>query len=126
MLAGAAALLERVREVTDASFELVPLSSEAPALMLDAAIAASAPRDLALVRSGVRVCPGWVERLRAAAHSDSTIASATPFGIRGAGISLLVPGKPGLAQRRQAGRGPFASVAPKSCTRRPRLLLRPA
>ena len=54
-----------------------PGASEAHALT--AAVTATAPADLAVVAPGTRVAAGWLERLKAAARSDSTVASATPL-----------------------------------------------
>jgi hypothetical protein len=42
---------------------------------------ASAPGDVVLVSAGTYVTSGWLERLRVAALSDSTIASATPLSL---------------------------------------------
>jgi glycosyltransferase involved in cell wall biosynthesis len=56
---------------------LEPKMSEARGLA--AALAATAPADVALLTAGTRVAAGWLERLRAAAMSDSTVASATPL-----------------------------------------------
>ena len=44
-----------------------------------AAIAAAAPADFALVGSPCLVGEGWLERLRAAAHADLDVATATPL-----------------------------------------------
>ena len=49
------------------------------AAAVNAAIAATSG-DLVVVAPGVLVGPQWLERLRAAAHCDSTVASATPLG----------------------------------------------
>jgi glycosyltransferase involved in cell wall biosynthesis len=50
------------------------------------------PADLVVVAPGVRVVAHWLERLRRAATSDSTVASATPFAI-GAGALPLFAGE---------------------------------
>jgi glycosyltransferase involved in cell wall biosynthesis len=55
---------------------------------LNAAIRASFPSDVALVVPGMGVMPGWLERLRAAATSDSTVASATPLSLGAGALEL--------------------------------------
>lgn len=55
---------------------------------VNAAADASLAADLVLVTPGVRVAADWLERLRAAATSDSTIASATPMSRGGGGLEL--------------------------------------
>lgn len=49
----------------------------------NAAMKMSSPSDVAIVAPGTRVTTGWLESLRAAALSDSTVASASPLS-RGA------------------------------------------
>lgn len=51
----------------------------APADALNAVIAASAPADVLLLRAGVQLGRGDLRRMRLAALSDSTVASATPL-----------------------------------------------
>ncbi len=55
----------------------------------NAAVHASCPADLALVRIGVEVASGWLTGLRAAALSDCTVASATPLSLGVGGVELL-------------------------------------
>jgi len=57
-----------------------------PADLIEALMRESAPADVALAFPGVRVADGWLGRLRSAALSDSTIASATPLCLGDAGI----------------------------------------
>lgn len=67
---------------------------------VNAAIRASAPADFLLLRAGLRAGPGELRRLRAAALSDSTVASATPLFVgRGRGSDLDVESQPGLLPR---------------------------
>jgi glycosyltransferase involved in cell wall biosynthesis len=47
--------------------------------VLGEVVRVTAPADLAVVLPGIIVAPEWLERLRRAAISDSTIASATPL-----------------------------------------------
>lgn len=47
--------------------------------LLNDAIQACAPSDIAFVVPGVQVDAGWLVRLQAAAYSDSTVASASPL-----------------------------------------------
>lgn len=46
---------------------------------VNAAIRASGAADVAIVRPGRELCDGWLEKLRDAALSDATVASATPL-----------------------------------------------
>jgi glycosyltransferase involved in cell wall biosynthesis len=50
------------------------------------AVKTSFPGDVIIVAPGMRVTAGWLEGLRAAATSDSTVASATPLSL-GAGAT---------------------------------------
>lgn len=50
-----------------------------PGEVLNAAIRATSPADVVLLTPGVRVHPGWLARLRAAALGDTSIASASPL-----------------------------------------------
>lgn len=56
---------------------------------VNAAARASYPGDLVLVTPGVHVTEGWLERLTAAATSDSTVASATPVSLSDGALSLF-------------------------------------
>ncbi len=53
---------------------------------LNTAVKTSFPGDVVVVAPGMRVTAGWFEGLRAAATSDSTVASATPLSL-GAGAT---------------------------------------
>ena len=94
LLAGTAAGIERVaaelaretRARTLLGLVAEP-DGEVPAISL--AIRASLPADVVLVAPGVRVADGWLERLRRAAVSDSTVASATPLSMGKGGIELF-------------------------------------
>jgi glycosyltransferase involved in cell wall biosynthesis len=67
--------------------ELDPKVGETAAV--NAAVDASFPGDVALVAAGVEVTHDWLPRLRAAALSDSTVASATPLSLGAGGVDLL-------------------------------------
>jgi glycosyltransferase involved in cell wall biosynthesis len=107
-LAGARPVLEGVAEQFAREpgrrglLELVlePGTSEAGALA--AALAATAPADVAFVAPSTRVAAGWLERLRKAAMSDSTVASATP---------LLLAAAPQHEPPRDAGADGFDELA---------------
>jgi glycosyltransferase involved in cell wall biosynthesis/GT2 family glycosyltransferase len=55
---------------------------------VNAAFAASAPADVIIVNSDVVVAQGWFEGLRDAAHSDTSIATATPLTNHGTIVSV--------------------------------------
>jgi glycosyltransferase involved in cell wall biosynthesis len=92
MLAGASASLEAI------AVELVTAMQDNTVLglaqaggqthVVNAAIRASSPCDLVIVAPGIRVTPGWLERLRNAAISDSTVASATPLSLGAGALEL--------------------------------------
>jgi glycosyltransferase involved in cell wall biosynthesis len=97
LIAGPAARVERAIEsapfgvrgqLNDLNvLELAPKTSETAAV--NAAMDASVPGDVALVAAGVEVTHDWLPRLRAAALSDSTVASATPLSLGVGGVDLL-------------------------------------
>jgi glycosyltransferase involved in cell wall biosynthesis len=66
------------------------LACDAPgeARCINLAARASRPGDLALLLPRVRVGAGWLARLRRAAMSDSTIASASPLLLRDGPVAL--------------------------------------
>lgn len=75
-------------------------ASAGPTAAVNAAIGASAPADVLLIRAGLSIGPRELGRLRAAALSDSTVASATPlFAGRGRGSDPDVESQPGLLPR---------------------------
>jgi GT2 family glycosyltransferase/glycosyltransferase involved in cell wall biosynthesis len=55
---------------------------------VNSAFAVSAPADVVLVNSDVVVADGWFEGLRDAAHSDSTVATATALTNHGTIVSV--------------------------------------
>ena len=64
--------------------------------------AAAAPADIALVSRGAKVGPRWLERLAAAARSDTTVATATALADHGGALSVPVHDRRGadaIAQR---------------------------
>lgn len=80
------------------TLELGVDSDEADAV--DTALRASFPGDVVLVRTGIEVAAGWLERLQAAALSDSTVASATPLSLGAGGVNLAEdPGLSALVAR---------------------------
>lgn len=64
---------------------------------VNTALAAAAPGDVVVVNSDCLVGPEWLTRLRAAAYSDSNIATATAFTNHGTILSLpdSLPPRPG-------------------------------
>jgi GT2 family glycosyltransferase len=48
----------------------------------------TSPADAVILNSDCEVAPGWFERLRAAAYSDTTIATATPLSNHGSIVSV--------------------------------------
>jgi glycosyltransferase involved in cell wall biosynthesis len=85
------------------------------------ALAASHPADVVIVACGVRVTAGWLERLRGAATSDSTVASATPFSVGARAFEIfddqrgeLVDSPPGGGDHRspppQRARGAVSAI----------------
>jgi glycosyltransferase involved in cell wall biosynthesis len=76
----------RLRERTISS--LVIEAGASQTRMATAAAQASAPADLVLVAPGVWVAADWLQGLRAAARSDSTVASATPLSLGSGGVEL--------------------------------------
>jgi glycosyltransferase involved in cell wall biosynthesis len=95
LIAGTAARIERIarelplhlRERTMLSLVLESNASETQAV--NAAARASFPSDLVLVAPGIRVTTNWLKHLRAAAMSDSTVASATPFSLGAGALELF-------------------------------------
>ncbi len=86
ILAGTSVALERIVHELGAAAEqraILGLISQGDTEVsaLAGAVRASAPGDVVLVSPGTYVSSGWLERLRAAALSDSTIASATPLSL---------------------------------------------
>jgi glycosyltransferase involved in cell wall biosynthesis len=94
LIVGSAEGVESIaRGLSDALRERVILTfvTEAGASktqMVNSAADASVPADLVLVVPGVRVAAGWLEALRAAARSDSTVATATPLSLGADGVEL--------------------------------------
>ena len=102
LVAGATDRVEQLaRELADQTADrtVIGLLTEPgnEALAVNAAIRASSLGDLALVAPGIRVASGWLEGLRAAATSDSTVASATPLSLGSAGVHLFGEGGVGDA-----------------------------
>lgn len=76
-------------------------ASAGPTAAVNAAIRASSPADVLLICAGLSIGPRELGRLRGAALSDSTVASATPlfFAGRGRGSDPDVKSQPGLLPR---------------------------
>lgn len=75
-----------------------------------------APGDVALLLEPVAVAPGWLEDLRAAAHADSNIASASAMTASGGPLSVADADRPGGDLSELA-----AAVAEQTLRLRPRL-----
>jgi GT2 family glycosyltransferase len=61
---------------------------------INRAFAAAAPADVVILNSDCIVASGWLEGMRAAAHSDSTIATATALTNHGTLVSVPERGAP--------------------------------
>jgi glycosyltransferase involved in cell wall biosynthesis len=83
-----AQLAHGIDEMPDVEIVGVALESDRPAA-LNGAIHASAPSDVVVVMPGIGVNAGWLERLRAAVLSDSTVASTTPLSVGYGGVELF-------------------------------------
>jgi glycosyltransferase involved in cell wall biosynthesis len=80
------ACLESVRAHTPATVECV--STAATAGAVDRALEGLAPADVVVLSEPCRVTPGWLERLRAAAHADSNTATASALADLGTPLAL--------------------------------------
>ncbi len=81
-----------------------------------------ASADVALLVAGVTVSAGWLERLRGAAVSDSTVASATPLSVGPGAIDITLGAEPGPTRaERGGGEQDAARVAGASLRTRPRV-----
>ncbi|HSZ14043.1 MAG TPA: glycosyltransferase [Solirubrobacteraceae bacterium] len=114
-------LLHDAGEIPGVEIVGMALESERSAA-LNAAIHASAPSDIVAVLPGVSVGAGWLQRLRAAALSDSTVASATPLSLGYGGIEIFereraVEPSPDRTARSFAGRS--LQLRPKIATMGP-------
>lgn len=87
------------------------------AASINAAITASAPADLILLSADCLVAEGWFEGLRAAAYTDSTVATTTPLTNRGGITSIGMPELPAAATIDSAA----AAVRASSLRVRPRV-----
>ncbi len=108
LLAGPSAALDQLAQALDGdagATALLGLASEPGTAVsaLNMAIRVSAPSDVALVVPGVLVAAGWLEGLRIAALSDSTVASATPLSL-GMGAVELAGGGPSRSTEEAAAR----------------------
>lgn len=61
---------------------------------VNGAFAAAAPADVIILNSDCLVADGWVQGLRAAAYSDSTVATATTLTNHGSVVSVPYRGRP--------------------------------
>ncbi len=99
LIAGPADRVRRIGKALDAepaAARLFGLALQAPLTQtqaLNAALLITAPADVALVTPGIRVYAGWLGRLRAAAVSDSTVASASPLSIARGALALFGEGQ---------------------------------
>jgi glycosyltransferase involved in cell wall biosynthesis len=88
--------------------ELCVVALDAPVRFAAAlAVAAGlAPRaDLAIVLPGTRVGPEWLAGMRAAAHSDSTVVSATALADHAGSLSVLSSSSGAPPDRQSGGSG---------------------
>jgi glycosyltransferase involved in cell wall biosynthesis len=84
IVAGPSASLEQIAEkleVETKAGRLLGLAGDydTEVKAVNAAVRVSFPSDVVVVRPGIRLSPLWLERLGAAAASDSIVASATPL-----------------------------------------------
>jgi glycosyltransferase involved in cell wall biosynthesis len=120
ILAGSATALERMAEepaVATGDLALLGLAVEgdgqgeavnAEVEAVKAMMRASFPADVAVVAPGVVLTSDWLERLRAAGRSDSTVASATPLSLGVGGVALFdaeVPSRQGFDAEGSGQRG---------------------
>jgi glycosyltransferase involved in cell wall biosynthesis len=66
---------------------------------LNAAGKALEPGDVVLLAAGARLGEAWLERLRQAAHCDSTVVSATALEIGGGALGVRIEHRSGRAAR---------------------------
>ena len=85
--AGAPDTLAVLEQAGARAAEPLELATTGLAASIDAALTASAPADLILLSARCLVAEGWFDGLRAAAHSDSTVATVTPLG--GGGVTSI-------------------------------------
>lgn len=71
------------------------------------------PADLVVVVPGIAVAAGWLQRLRDAARSDTTVASATPLSMGVGGVAIFTSDPPVDALR---GGGGDAAREPQGTT----------
>lgn len=80
-------------KISDGWLQPLTVESTSWTALIAAAIRATHPHDIALLLPGVRVGEGWLWRLRAAALSDTTVASATPLCIGAGAVELFDEGE---------------------------------
>jgi glycosyltransferase involved in cell wall biosynthesis len=90
---------------------LWPRGAPSPVALANTALMASASADVVLVASDALVPPGWLERIRNAGRSDTTVATASALFPGGGPLSPGLPGadaklEPDLIARRVAARSP--------------------
>jgi GT2 family glycosyltransferase len=87
---------------------------------VNSGFALAAPADVIILNSDCEVGEGWIERLRGAAYSDSTVATATALTNHGTVVSA--PGRrPGVLPAEWTIDQAAAAVAEASLQLRPRL-----
>jgi glycosyltransferase involved in cell wall biosynthesis len=101
LLMGTSAALDELAQALDADADAggrallgLVVESSAAAGALNEAIRVSFPSDVAVVVPGVLVSAGWLDGLRAAALSDSTVASATPLSFGVGALEVAGGGEP--------------------------------
>ncbi len=90
---------------------VVACAGEQAVEQVSRALAEHPDRDLVLLQAGAIVAPNWIEGLRAAAYSDSALASATPLSL----------GEGGVDAELGEDHGTLARVAQRLYARAPRL-----
>jgi glycosyltransferase involved in cell wall biosynthesis len=74
--------------------EMPVLSVPATAAAVNRALEQLAPADIVLLSGCCRVTPGWLERLRDAAHADTNTATASALADVGGELALSEAGRP--------------------------------
>ncbi len=119
IVAGPPAAVERIAEELTVATEVgvllgLTVACDTDVAALNAAVKTSFPGDVVVVAPGMRVTTGWFEGLRAAAISDSTVASATPLSL-GAGATEDLDEAAGRVRERALRLYPRTATIGSSC-----------
>jgi glycosyltransferase involved in cell wall biosynthesis len=118
----ATAGMKSIRANTPADVAIAQVAPDAAAV--NRAIEQAAPADVIVLDEPCRVGAGWTERLRAAAHVDTNIASASALAVAGTPLALDLDGTLDLVEARVPGADVTrlaAELAERSPLLRPRL-----